>query len=131
MSELAGPLQFVELSILTTAESDDLRDIINIRNDIGHRVHDLFADISGKKLKLAGDYQYDYKALQRLNMYRRKIESGMGKHFIQEISFREMIFEEAELTMREELQRLDRRITKQMEVRRAQVARKPSCTPSN
>lgn len=111
----------VELGILTAEESEDIQSIISIRNDIGHRIHNLFCDISGPEFVPSTDPSYDYRALQRLRAYRTKIERGMGKHFIQQLSFRDLSFEQAELTMLEELRRLDRRISKQMEARRHQI----------
>jgi hypothetical protein len=67
------------------------------------------------------DAQYDYGALQRLSAYRAKIENGMRCRFIQQIGFRELAFEQAELTMIEELRRLDRRIINQIEARRREI----------
>ncbi|WP_157515220.1 hypothetical protein [Luteimonas abyssi] len=116
-----GWKKLVEIGILTVDESNDIQSIISIRNDIGHRAHNLFCDISGPEFVLDSDPAYDYRALQRLSAYRTKIESGMRTHFVQEIGFRELSFEQAELTLLEELRRLDRRINRQMEARRRQI----------
>jgi hypothetical protein len=45
----------------------------------------------------------------------------MRCRFIQQIGFRELAFEQAELTMIEELRRLDRRIINQIEARRREI----------
>ena len=116
----------VEESILTEAESADIQKIIDLRNDIGHRVHEVVEDISQPEIQrlMRPDARYDYHALARFERHRKKVTDGlMRKHFVMQLDFRAHSFEQAEAAYKEELQRLDRRITRQLEERRARLQR--------
>ncbi|WP_018992713.1 hypothetical protein [Aromatoleum toluclasticum] len=109
----------VQEDVITEKESIDLQQIIDVRNKIGHKVHELVEGISAPKVLGRSDPIYDYFALDRFERYRKKISSRMQKSFVLELSFRELSFEQAEGTYKEELARLRNRIDRQFEVRRA------------
>ncbi|MBQ0933674.1 hypothetical protein [Ideonella alba] len=113
-----GPMQkaldlLVSEAILTEAESKDLQAIVELRNKVGHAVHELVEDISAPPDLRTGARYYDYGALERFERYRRKIERGMMGNFVMQVDFRVVAFEHAEATYREELARLRKRIDRQ------------------
>lgn len=108
----------VSKAIITEKESEDLQSIIKLRNQIGHKIHELVSDISAPKTLRMGDQIYDYFALDRFECYRDKISKGMMKHFVLSVSFRNRSFEQAEATYKEELNRLHKRIERQYEKRK-------------
>ncbi len=112
----------VNEKIITEAESQDIQNIIELRNDIGHSIHDLVMDISGPDFQLQNRKTYDYYALERFERYREKISNGMQSKFVLEISFRELSFEKAENTYKEELKRLHKKITRQYSARERAIA---------
>jgi hypothetical protein len=103
--------------VITEEESVDLQSIIELRNKIGHMVHELVADISAPHILRQHDLIYDYFALNRFEKYRYKIMKGMSERFILALSFRELIFEQAEAAYKQELVRLRKRIDRQYESR--------------
>lgn len=112
----------VSREIITEKESEDLQSIINLRNQVGHTIHELVSDISAPQILRVRDQIYDYFALDRFERYRDKIFKGMMKHFVLEVSFRDLTFEQAEATYKEELNRLHKRIERQYEQRKRSVA---------
>lgn len=112
----------VSREIITEEESADLQSIVNLRNQVGHEIHELVSDISSPQKLSLRDHIYDYSALDRFERYRDKISKGMMEHFVLEVSFRDLIFEQAEATYKEELSRLHRRIERLYEQRRKSAA---------
>ena len=109
----------VEESVISDIESKDLQAIIEIRNKIGHTIHTLVDDISSPFKIRRQDAIYDYYALERFERLRDKISTGMTRKFVLELSFRDLSFEQAEATYKEELLRLKKRIDRQYKARRA------------
>jgi len=104
--------------IITQEESVDIQHIIDYRNDIAHRIHQLTHDLScehaAQEYSEFYDFKYDYDALNKLKAYRQKISSGFqSKYYIFSVSFRPLLFEAAEKTYQEELDKLDKKITRQ------------------
>ena len=108
----------VRENIITEEESKDIERIIEIRNEIGHSIHGLVVDVSAPQFMLQNDKIYDYFALERFEQYQKKIEHGMRAMFILKIGFREIAFEEAEKTYKEELKRLSKKIDRQYKIRK-------------
>jgi hypothetical protein len=108
----------VQENILTQKESQELQDIIGLRNKIGHAIHELVQDISAPELFGHHDPVFDYFALKRFEQIRQKVSIGMRTRFVLQIDFRELSFEKAEETYREELMRLQKRIQRQLNARR-------------
>ena len=111
--------------ILTQEERDDLQRIIDYRNDVAHRIHQLVSDLTaeGRTSRLAPphEFKYDYDALGKLRVYRQKLESRMRPQYIMALSLSPTLFETAERTYQTELNRLERKIDQQLEERRKEV----------
>lgn len=103
----------VSKGILSNEESEDIQEINEIRNTIGHSIHNLVNDITCPDTRLMECKEYDYHALTRLEAYREKIEKGLQKSHVMLISFDGVAFEQAELTYKEELSRLKKKIDRQ------------------
>lgn len=108
----------VALEIINEKESQELQSIIKLRDQVSHRIHELVSDISAPRALYSRNDIYDYFALDRFEYYRDKIYKGMTKHFILEVSFRDISFEQAEATYKEELCLLDKRIERQCKQRK-------------
>lgn len=122
-----GPMEkalgiLVAEAILTGAGSEDLQVIVELRNKVGHTIHELVEDISAPPGLRIRNPPYDYGALERFERYRRKIERGMMRKFVLQLDFRGVAFEQAEATYREELARLRKRIDRQHAERRKVAA---------
>ena len=115
----------VEDSVLTADESEEVQRLIDYRNDIGNRIHELTQDI-GYPEKPEGfldyvDIKYNYDALQKLKHFRKKIEEGLSGKYIISLSFDSVSFENAEIAYIEELNRLHDRITRQFDERKEKI----------
>lgn len=89
-------------------------DLVDFRNRIGHRIHELVADVSELNPHFKYPCLHDYKALAEVERLRKKIVEGIGQSYIQSVSLAPAIFEQAELTYKEELKRLAKRIERQI-----------------
>jgi len=101
----------VDEGIITENESEDLQDIIDIRNDIAHNIPKLFLDFTLK----TQDKIYDYYALDRFEKYRDKIFENMSKNYTMTIGLPFFI---PEKIIKEELYRLNNKIIKQVKKRK-------------
>ncbi len=110
-------LVLVSESIISEQEMQDIETIISIRNDIGHRIHQVVGDISFPDLFMGSLSAYDYFAVDRIENYRAKISEGMRGRFTHLLSLRELAFEQAEATYKEELGRLRKRMDRQWKAR--------------
>lgn len=124
--EMAWAVLVVD-GIISEEESKEIQRLIDYRNDIAHRIHELTCDLSREPF--ARDYaafrksRYDYEAVKILRQFREKISHGIQGRYIMPLSFDELLFEYAEKTYQEELKRLDRKIMRQMEVRKEEIRR--------
>ena len=119
----------VEAGIISTFEKSHIKEYGAFRNRIGHEVHRLVADVSDIYSKHTHECLHDYWALSRLERLREKIERGMAPHFIQELSLAGPMFEQAELSYKEELERLDKKIQRQIAARLSQPVPNNSFKP--
>jgi hypothetical protein len=107
----------VSKDIITEHECEDIQSIVNTRNEIGHRVHNLVNDITCPDSRFFPKAEYDYGALDRIERYRKKIEKGLGETHIILLSFRGLAFDSAEVVYKEELSRLKKKIDRQHQER--------------
>ncbi len=112
--------------IISQAEHEDIRQIIDYRNTIAHELYQLTCDLSREPL--AKDHsefaetKYNYGLLAKLKLYRSKISHVIAeKYYILSPSFQSAVFESTEKTYRQELRRLSKTITKQHEVRTNEI----------
>jgi hypothetical protein len=115
----------VDAGILTAAEADELKGLLDYRNDIAHDIHLVMADIS--RSNAAVEYAsfrppaYKSNALDRLRVFKELLPER-ARGLIQVLSMDGLLFEHAELTYEQELRRLDRLIRKQIRCEEARIA---------
>lgn len=109
----------VAAGIISEVESKHLQEYAAFRNRIGHDIHQLVQDISGSESMNDMTCLHDYWAVNRIERYREKISQGMMIAFVQEVGFSDLIFKQAELTYKEEIDRLDKKIQRQIAARLA------------
>lgn len=112
--------------VITTAESSEIQSLIDYRNLIGHDIHKLTLDLSRYPLaqefvKLDGA-KYDYAARRRLKHYREQLHERMGAKYIMEMSLDDLFFDAAEKAYEQELARLDRKVRRQLTIRKNEAA---------
>lgn len=107
-------LALVSEGVISQAESDELKQLVDYRNLIGHQIHDLTVDIGiYSDLTLFKPIPaYDYLAAKRAEKLRQKVSEGMAKKFVISGSFSSLAFEVAEKTYVAEIERLKRRVNK-------------------
>ena len=107
---------------LTPAEKDEIVELIDFRNAIGHELHHLLADLGAERvIRWTLDHglpgrrsrQYRYDAVRRLRHYRKKINAlWRTHHYVRTIRHDSLLFGLAERTFIDEVQRLERKVTK-------------------
>jgi hypothetical protein len=108
----------VTIGILTGAEASELKALLEYRNDIAHRIHLVMSDVSRNYWAI--DHvayaapTYKGEALDRLRAFRRSLWERASAKLILTLSMDCMLFELAEHTYEQDLNRLDRLITKQI-----------------
>jgi hypothetical protein len=108
----------IKLGIFTAAEVQDLKELLDYRNDIAHRIHLVMSDLSPEYWVshhlsfTAPTYKGD--ALDRLRAYYCFLMRRVEGRYIVTISMRSGDFAFAELAYENELKRLDRLIQKQI-----------------
>lgn len=102
--------------VISQAESDELKELVDYRNIIGHTIHDLTVDVGAYSHRTRHDPKtlkpmplYDYTAAKRAKALRQKVSKGMMKKFIM-ISLDFLAFEAAENTYIAEIERLKKRV---------------------
>ncbi|WP_431296458.1 hypothetical protein [Rahnella sp. PAMC 25559] len=111
--------RLVSEGVINQTESDELKKLMDYRNIIGHKVHDLTVDV-GAYANLTTLHPetykpmpaYDYTAAKRARLLREKIENGMMGNYIMRMSFSSLAFEAAEKTYLKEIKRLKVRTNK-------------------
>ena len=109
--------------IISQAESDDIQRLVDYRNRIAHSIYEFAADLSREQVAVEYseffEVKYDYQALQKLKLYRRKISGGL-RAGVRSLSFAPIIFKSAERTYEQELLRLSKKIDRQIAARKAE-----------
>lgn len=111
--------------ILEKAEVEELRALLGYRNDIGHRVQNLTCDLNRDNythwLTKSKGIDYDYQARQKIKAYYEKIREALGRKFVMSLTPDTLLFEAAERAYEEELKRLDKKIRKQLQIRKDEI----------
>jgi len=113
---------------VTEAESTELQELIEHRNQIAHHIYRLTGDIEipgrtynfGHYMKL----QYDYDALKRVKKWRDILWRRLRTNYVLVLSFDSLLFEAAEQAYEGELKSLKQRIGRQYECRRRKILEK-------
>lgn len=108
----------MEIGMLSEAEADELKGLLEYRNDIAHRIHRVMSDVTrtsfvSEFVSFTGP-SYKGKALERMRTYHRCLWDRAGKKLCLTLSMDGIMFELAERVFEDELKRLDRLIRKQI-----------------
>ncbi len=114
---------------ITAAEKVEIVKLIDYRNDIAHRMHNLLADVNSERVAremvtYAPDLlkKYDYDAVGRLQYFHRMLDGLYRTHrYISTSNYNELLFGSAEKTFLAEIKRLDRKILRLAKIRRAEI----------
>ena len=110
---------------LTEAESTELQELIEHRNQIAHHIHRLTGDIEipGRKYNFQHymKLQYDYDALKRVKRWRDILWRRLRANYVLVLSIDPLLFEAAEHAYEGELKSLKQRINRQYESRRRKI----------
>lgn len=115
--------------VLTSAERDEVRGLIDFRNTIAHELHSLVADLSTETV--AHEHvefspkrrPFDYDAAERLRHFDRLIGERLQKHgYMISVSFNPMVFRAAERTFLSEIKRLQSRVDRLYAEREREIA---------
>jgi hypothetical protein len=114
---------------ITIVEKSEIVGLIDYRNIIGHEIHSLFADMSighvaQHSVAHNPDFakKYDYIAVGRLQYFRNLFDELYKTHsYVTMISFNSLEFKTAERTFLAEIKRLDRKISRLVIIRQAEI----------
>jgi hypothetical protein len=109
-------------AIIDPHEKLHMLEYATFRNRIGHEVYRLVEDVTMPDPVTKKSCLHDYWALTKLERLSAKISTGMAGKFILLSDLDGLIFEQAESTYKEELERLDRKIQRQIAVRLSRAA---------
>ncbi len=115
----------VDKGIFAAAEADELKSLLDYRNDIAHDIHLVMADVS--RSYVAVDHAsfrppaYRSDALDRLRQLKDSL-ADRARNLVHVISMDGLLFEQAERTYEEELKRLDRLIRRQIRREESRIA---------
>jgi hypothetical protein len=104
--------------MFTQDEADELKALVDYRNDIAHRIHLVMSDLN--RSYWATDHvaytapAYKGDALDRLMAHRRSMWERGGDQLLLTASIGSLLFELAEDALEEDLRRLERLIKKQV-----------------
>lgn len=103
--------------VIDQVESDEIKELVDYRNIIGHTVHHLTVDVGAYSDLARRDPKtfkpmplYDYTAAKRAKTLREKVSEGMMKKFVMILSLDFLAFEAAEKTYIAEIERLKKRV---------------------
>lgn len=109
----------VSEGVISQAESDEIKGLLDYRNIIGHQVHRLTVDVGSYSSLMRRDpntfepiSDYDYTAAKRARSLRKKVGDGMRRKFALAVSFSSLRFKVAENVYISEIERLSNRINK-------------------
>ena len=112
----------VSNGVINQAESDELKELVDYRNIIGHKIHDLTVDVGAYSDLAQRDPKtfepmpdYDYTAAKRAKALEQKVSKGMMMKFMMMASFDFLAFEAAEKTYIAEIERLKKRVNQGIE----------------
>jgi hypothetical protein len=114
---------------ITVTEKKDIVELIDYRNIIGHQMHNLLVDVSTERvaremITYIPDRvpKYDYSAVKRLQHLLKRIdELFRTHHYTSTFNFNRLFFRSAEKTFLVEIKRLDRKILRLSNIRRAEI----------
>lgn len=116
--ELARAVLVAE-GVINQTESDEIKNLVDYRNTIGHQIQHLTVDVGAyselmrlTKENLEPVVAYDSKAAERACELRLNVMKEMMGKFVQPVSFNSLAFEAAELSYVVEIKRLKAKVDK-------------------
>jgi hypothetical protein len=112
--------------VITREESEEVQELLDYRNIIAHRIHQLTEDIQPpgdrmRRFAVPNRSSYDYTALQRLKKWENDLPTRLMSRYVIVISLDSWIYEPAERAIEIELKRLHSRITRQYKARKTKI----------
>lgn len=116
---------------ISSDEKADIVSLIKYRNDIGHRIHELVADLSTNKsirmlrrLDSDNNKVFDYSAVERLQAFHQRLDKLYTTHdYIHSFSMNQLMFQAAESAFLVEIEKLKRKIEQQHQVRNGIISK--------
>ncbi|WP_441231915.1 hypothetical protein AB7828_29525 [Tardiphaga sp. 215_C5_N2_1] len=112
---------FIADGILSADEKREIERLIDFRNDIAHRLHELTVDLNPTQYAKSFTQflrkekpGYDYQAIERLRGLRRMISERATSRYVWRLSMAPLLFEPAEKALILELKRLRHRVERQL-----------------
>lgn len=108
----------INIKMFTKAEADELKGLLDYRNDIAHRIHHVMSDLN--RSYWATDHvtftapAYKGDALDKLRAYRRSLWERTHHQIMLSLSFDRLLFEMAEDVLEADLKRLEHLIKRQI-----------------
>jgi hypothetical protein len=116
--------------IINEKEKAEIKELIDYRNEIAHRLENLNADISHIRfvkdmIRLGASRRpkYNYQAVERLSYYRNLISERTSGKYVQMLSMAPLVFETTEITLKSGLKRLSRKIERQLAIRKQEITK--------
>ena len=121
---------WVRKALISEDEATDIRRLVSYRNDVAHRMHLLLSDLGSTKL--AHDVAkssatrltaYDYNAPDEIGAWIQRLNDRLfGAGWVFVATRESFVFDTAEKALRDELRRLDTRITRLVARRKVENA---------
>lgn len=112
---------------ITGIEKAEIVTLIDYRNDVAHRMHDLFADLSPEPFaRQVSNFlpetfkKYNYEAVERLQALHRKLEEA-SLHYITSLTPNSLLFGAAEHVFLSEIEALRRKISRLAKIRKSEI----------
>jgi hypothetical protein len=108
----------IKIGIFNETEANELKELLDYRNDIAHRVHEVMSDLN--RSYWAADHvayaapAYKGGALDRIREYKTSMWNRAGGKLMLSLSMDSMLFELAEDVLEADLKRWDKLIRKQI-----------------
>lgn len=111
--------------VITSDDKAHIEDYTDYRNIIGHSIYDLTCDVNADPYSKSdfnyGSNAYDSAALKRIQYLNEKIWTNVGKHYVVELSIRNLLFEKAIKAYELEITRLRNKISKLFAKRKREI----------
>jgi hypothetical protein len=111
-------LALVDDGVISTIEKDEIVDLINYRNTIGHEIHNIMIDVAPIKsdrlnIDIIENYgsKYNYSAIEKVKYYLTEISRrAMERHYVGTIRMDGIRFSPVERVIQDDIKRLRRKI---------------------
>ena len=103
----------VKESVIVEKEADELKSIINYRNDIAHRTNQIFYDVASVNLRFFSKHTlYKSDIFEKAKYWNKEIPKRMMGNFVQELSYNSINFDPIEKFYISQMKRLEQKISR-------------------